>query len=310
MLDFSCWANNSGADIQTFDTPSTVTNVQWMTWRKPRGCTMAYIFCLGGGGGGGGACGGAASTARGGGAGGSCSTQTVTLIPLFLLPDVLYIQAGAGGSGGAGAGGGGVVGGIGVTSFVSITPGTGQMANVVVASGGNNGGAGGGAGTTISSGTGGGLGVISSLAFMNYGSLGFNTFLSSMNGSAGGSQAGAIGGYVSFSTAGLTCTGGAGGAGTTSADFGGGGFNITTGIFMSDSRPASPAAGSFNGSAGPQLLKPFFGYGGCGGSASNAGVGGNGGNGAFGCGGGGGGGGTTGGRGGNGGTGIVYIISF
>ena len=32
---------NGPVDVQTFTHVSTVTNVQWMTWRKPAGKTMA-----------------------------------------------------------------------------------------------------------------------------------------------------------------------------------------------------------------------------------------------------------------------------
>ena len=123
-------------------------------------------------------------------------------------------------------------------------------------------------------------------------------------------MAGAVGGAIALPVTGICNMAGSGGAGTTSADFAGGLYTPVAGAFLSEARPATPAAGSNNGSAGPQLWKPFFSFGGGGGSSSNAGVGGNGGNGACGCGGGGGGGGTTGGRGGNGGAGIVMIISW
>lgn len=118
-------------------------------------------------------------------------------------------------------------------------------------------------------------------------------------------------GYVeAIAETSVLALGGAGGAGTMSADFAGGGYTAIANSWLSEKRPIAPAAGSFDGSGGTQLWNPFFSFGGVGGSSSNAGVGGNGGNGAHGAGGGGGGGGTTGGRGGNGGDGLVIIIWF
>src|SRR5882757_8730137 len=100
--------------MQMFKEPSTVTNLQWHTWLKPRGCSMAYMFCMGGGGGGGGGFTGIATSARGGGGSGGAGGFTRVLMPLFMLPDVLYVQCGAGG---IGVGSGGGTAGVGLLSY-------------------------------------------------------------------------------------------------------------------------------------------------------------------------------------------------
>jgi hypothetical protein len=128
-------------------------------------------------------------------------------------------------------------------------------------------------------------------------------------GVAGGAVAGATGTAQTIPTA-TPFWGATSGAGTTSADFAGGAFTAQADSFFSERRPATPAAGSFDGSSGLTLWKPFYSFGGGGGSSSNTGAGGAGGNGGYGSGGGGGGGGTTGGRGGDGGSGLVMIFSW
>jgi len=99
----------------------SITNTAIMPtyiWKKPRDCQIVYIYAVGGGGGGGGGlcqtkptntynCGGS-----GGGAGGSY----VSLIPANLLPDILYVSPGYGGSGSPG-------GSYGSTSFTNSTGG-------------------------------------------------------------------------------------------------------------------------------------------------------------------------------------------
>ena len=123
-------------------------------------------------------------------------------------------------------------------------------------------------------------------------------------------MAGAIGPPTSIATTSILTQGGAGGAGTTSADFAGGIITAITSSYLSEIRPQGAAAGSNNGSGGFLHRAPFFSFAGLGGSSSNAGVGGLGGNGGRGSGGGGGGAGTTGGRGGDGGGGIVIMTCW
>lgn len=304
MLDLYDLPSATLGDVQIFNCPSTVTNLQWITWRKPQGVAMAYIMCIGGGGGGGGGYTGVSLGAGGGGSGGSSAITRVTL-PAVFLPSVLYIQVGAGGQGGA-AGSGGTAGGGGVLSYVAIAPDITAM-NIVAVSGGA-GAVGGSPGSNTAGGAGGAAGTIAVIASMPLAGPGNFGLIAGQVGVIGGDDAGANGTAITIPTTSVLCQGGSGGAGTTSANFAGGACTSISESYLSEQRPATPAAGSFDGSGGVQLWKPFFSFGGLGGSSSNTGIGGNGGNGAYGAGGGGGGGGTTGGRGGDGGSGIVWIL--
>src|ERR1041385_4783253 len=118
MFDALNLPGRPNADLQQFTRPCTAHNTQWETWRKPRGVSMCQVITIGGGGGGGGGFSGASGTARGGGGGGGSSSMTVLTIASIWLPDVLYVQVGAGGIGG----GPGLAGTDGMTSFVSISP--------------------------------------------------------------------------------------------------------------------------------------------------------------------------------------------
>lgn len=302
MLDAFGFTPNGLGNTQIFNRPSRVTNTQWMTWIKPRGLSMAHIIGFGGGGGGGGGFSAAAGNARGGGGAGGSSGVTRVTIPLFLIPDMLYIQVGVGGLGGP-AGTGGTDGEL---SYVSIAPNTTATNVLLICPNGTLGN--GGSGTAA--GTGGSAGAAGSISQMPLAGLGQFATIGGQAGAAGGAQTGAIGVAIAIPVTSTLCQGGSGGAGTTSADFAGGECTAIANSWLSQQRPATPAAGSFNGSGGPQIWKPFFSFGGLGGSSSNTGLGGNGGNGAHGAGGGGGGGGTTGGRGGDGGGGIVIIICW
>jgi len=294
-----------GADVQIFKRPSTVTNTQWLTWIKPRGKSMINIICIGGGGGGGGGFTRAAAAAGGGGGSGGSSSMSRVTAPLHLIPDMLYIQVGAGG---AGVGSGGGTAGSGILSYVTIYPNT--SASNTIAISGNATAAGGGTGTGAAVGALGAAGTIPLIASMPLAGLGHFDLIAGQAGVAGGAVAGGNGTAQIIPTTSILCTGGSGGAGTTSADFAGGAWTAITNSWLSEQRPATPAAGSVNGGGGFEIWKPMFFFGGTGGSSSNAGAGGAGGNGSFGCGGGGGGAGTTGGRGGDGGSGIVIITCW
>lgn len=306
MLDvFGIPSSTGAADVQVFNTPSTVTNIQWNTWRKPRGKTMCHIICIGGGAGGGGGFTRAAAAAGAGGGGGGSSAVTRVTLPLLYLPDTLYIQVGAGGQGVSSGGG---TAGSGVLSYVSIAPNT--TASNILAISGAAAAVGGGTGTGAAVGAVGTAGTIAVIGSMPLAGMGIFNVIAGQSGAAGGAQAGAVGGAGTIPVTSVITTGGTGGAGTTSADFAGGLWTAIAGSWLSEQRPATPAAGSNNGSSGFELWKPLFFWAGSGGSSSNTAAGGNGGNGSYGCGGGGGGAGTTGGRGGNGGSGIVIIISW
>lgn len=300
MLDFGHLPTPTGnSDVQLFTCPSTVNQLQWHTWLKPRGKTMMHaILASGGGAGGNGATGVAASARVGGGSGGSSGLTRLT-IPLAFVPDALYVQVGRGGDS--------IIGNP-LLSYIAAkysaaTPGTVNPNNIFAVSGAaapTNG--------TIAGAAGAG-GTIATIAAMPLAHMGHFDFIAGTNGASGGAAAGAVGGAAAQPTA-TPFWGASGGAGTTSADFAGGAFTANADSLFSEMRPATAAAGSNHGSGGFTLWTPFISFGGGGGGSSNAGVGGNGGNGGLGCGGGGGGGGTTGGTGGAGGSGFVLIICW
>lgn len=298
------YASGLGNRIQVFTRPCTVTNTQWQTWNRPRGAIWLHIICIGGGGGGGGGFTAAAAAARGGGGGGGGAGVTRVTVPCILLPETLYVQVGAGGQG---VGSGGGTAGSGVLSYVAIAPNT--TASNVVAISGAAGSVGGGTGTGAAAGATGAGSTVAVIGSMPLAGLGLFAVIAGQTSAGGGAQTGAVGGAIAIPVTSALCMGGSGGAGVTAADFAGGLFTAIADSYLSEQRPATPAAGSNNGSGGVQFWDPFFSFSGGGGSASNAGVGGAGGNGAFGSGGGGGGGGTTGGRGGDGGGGIVIMIT-
>jgi hypothetical protein len=297
MLDFSHLPTSNLSDTQIFKRPSTITNTQWTTWLKPRGKTMGYFIAIGGGGGGGAGFGAAAGAARGGGGGGGGASIGRLLVPLFMIPDRLYIQVGAGGLGATSG-----LAAAGIPSFVSLVPDS-TTRNILA---GSNGGNGGGTGTGAAAGTAGTAGaIVTSTGF----DFGINLAIAGNAGAAGGVQGGAVGGSYTQTNSGMP--GGAGGAGSTSADFAGGGYTAAAGLYINSFAPAVAPAGSNPGAHGRSFNDYFYHYSGFGGGSSNTTVGGPGGYGGIGAGGGGGGAGvTTGGRGGDGGSGIVIIVCW
>lgn len=295
--------NGTKNDVQIFNLPSTVTNTQWHQYTIPSWATMLNIICIGGGGGGGGGFTRAAGSAGGGGGSGGSSALTRVTIPTMYLPNNLYIQVGAGGQGVTSG-----TGGSGILSYVSIAPNT--TASNVIAVSGNAGAVGGGTGTGAAVGAAGTAGTIATIANMPLSGLGHFDLIAGQVGVTGGAVAGGNGTAQSIPVTSVLTSGGTGGAGTTSADFAGGAWTAITNSLLSEMRPATPAAGSNDGSGGFMSWRPLFSFGGTGGSSSNTGIGGNGGNGAYGSGGGGGGAGTTGGRGGDGGSGLVIITAW
>ncbi len=305
MLDINHLITRPGVDVQVFTLPSTVTNLQWHTWNRPRGTAFSQMLAIGGGGGGGGGFTRVAGAAGGGGGGGGGSGHAQLAIPLELLPDMLYIQVALGGVGGLGGGGG-----TGMISYISFFPNLSAAFNNILASTIASG-SGGAAGTGTGAGAGGGSGTATTIATGNpLAGLGIWNSTVGQVGTAGGVQTGSGGTNIAFPTIGLLTMGGTGGGGTTFGDFVGGGITAIANSLLSDIRPTNAAAGSNDGSGGFNVMKPFFSFPGMGGGASNAGVGGRGGNGFYGSGGGGGGAGTTGGRGGDGGNGLVIIVSY
>ncbi len=313
MLDVLDLPNSfGGADVQVFTRPTVTTNKDFSTWIKPRGKTMLWMLCVGGGGGGGGGFTRAAGNAGAGGGGGGGSAQARLTIAACCVPDVLWIQVGAGGVGKSSGGG---TAGSGILSYVSIMPDVGNALNIVLKSGAAAA-VGGGTGTGTTAGAAGTAGTINTIAGSPLAGNGIYQFIAGQVGIIGGAAAGAVGGDQSLPTTGVTCMGGAGGAGTTSADFHGG-CNGPGGVsamqLLAQYGGATPVAGSVDGAGGYLLgppSAPWWSFSGQGGGASNSGIGGNGGYGGPGSGGGGGGAGTTGGRGGDGGSGIVIIVAW
>lgn len=298
------------ADVQIFNQPTTANQVQWHTWIKPRGKSMFSILAVSGGAGGGGGFTAAAAAARGGGGSGGSSGLTRVTGMLSLIPDRLFVQVGAGG---IGVGSGGGTAGSGVLSYVCVavslaTPGTVQATNVLAVSGAAAP-TGGGTGTGAAVGALGAAGTIATIGAMPLAHMHQFSLIAGTAGVAGGAVAGANGTAQTIPTA-TPFWGATSGAGTTAADFAGGAFTAQADSYFSERRPATPAAGTNNGSGGYTIFRPFYSYGGGGGSSSNAAAGGAGGNGGYGAGGGGGGGGTTGGRGGDGGSGLVIITCW
>ncbi len=310
MLDVFNLISNSKADISVFTNATvTATSAIGVPWVRPRGVSMAFVLCVGGGAGGGGGFTGLAANDKGGGGGGASSSTNCALVPLFLLPETLYVYVGAGGAGGAS----GVAGLIGQNSTVSTSPINPTLEWVVTSRSRSstkepNGGQ---PGTAVAAGS---AGSASGQASPPMGFCLASQFSNGSAGSAGGAALGGAGAAQTISISNSSaevCGGGAGGAGTTGTSTAGGSYTAIAASLISEARAAAPAVGSFNGSGGFQMANLFYNFGGCGGSAPGAtGLGGNGGNGVNGSGGGGGGAGSTAGRGGDGGNGFVVIICW
>lgn len=288
--DFFGAPTGAKADVQVF-----TTGTLWQTWTRPRGCSMAYMVAISGGGGGGGGFTGASGTFRGAGGGGGSGGMGKLLIPIFFLPDRLYVQVGLGGNGGIAAGASGTNGS---ASYVSV--GLSTTAAFVVLQSSATGGRFGANGTSGANGTGGGADTAATASrYSQAGISGFNAGLAcdttdlslgrtygypvpGCSGRSGDSSGGELPGREYFAIgAWPQIAGGLGGGGDGSG-----------------------------GTYTPFNLQAVGGTGG--GSGTGAGINGGKGGGGFGAGsgGGGGGGGTAGGNGGKGAGGLVYIVSW
>ena len=289
------YPESQSADVKIF---STGTGGSWQTWNRPRGKSMCSILVIGAGAGGGGGMSGASGTVRGGGAGGGSGAIARCIIPIYMLPDVLYVQVGVGGAGGAAT----VAGTAGQRSYISVAPNT-TAANIVMQSGAAAA-TGGAAGSTGGSATAGAAETISTVTLCILAQAGVLTFIAGKIGAIGGVVGGGVGASNTLLTSSFLC-GGAGGGTTPAAntDFAGG---TQTGAGIFPTIAGGVSGGATHASGGYIIQRPFISYGGAGGGTSQT-TAGNGGNGATGSGGGGGGGGVTGGRGGKGGDGLVII---
>jgi hypothetical protein len=287
MLDFSHIPTNTGATtVDTFIGYSTVTTLNLQTWVKPRGKTMARILLVGAGGNGGTGVIGANSAAAGGGGGGS-GAQTSITIPLWAIPDVLFLQLAAGGSA--------------LGSYIAVASGAYFTNTTLIASaaGGN-----GGNGAAAVGGAAGAAGAAATAASM---ALGFQWLDSTLIGQAGIIGGAAVAGAaLTLPATGLLVTGGTGGGGLPAAATAGtaGGAFTVVGAFPAQVGGAAQATATSPAVSGSHGFSPIagltYGYGGTGGgsthgTATGAGlVQSSGGNGAAGCGGGGMGGALTG----------------
>lgn len=302
MLDLGHIPLGRNCDVQIF---RSAGQFQWV---KPRGRTMCTMFLGAAGGGGGGGHTAAAGNQRGGGGGGSSSGQWRLEIPTILFPDYLIVEIGAGGLGGAATfdGSDGTATKLywpsQATTLISVPPGLKGLKGD-----GTVGGTGGTAGTAAA--------VTAALS-----QLGVVISIGGVAGAVGHASAGGN------SVIAFVFSGGASGAGATSADAtAAGGTNaIPSGYaYMPNiGGGTGGAAGGNPGGHGYQVMPadiygglssatPMWFMGGAGGGSSGtSGVGGRGGDGNNGSGGGGGGGGVTGGAGGNGGDGIAIFVSW
>lgn len=287
------------ADLQVFN----ATGGTFQLWQRPKGKSMCMMIVIGSGSGGGAGFTGLTATVRGGGGGGGSGAIARVTIPIFALPDMLYVQVGRGGQGGLSSTSNGSAG---ERSFVSLAPNT-TAANLVMASGAAAA-SGGTAGSVAGSAAAGGAETISTILICINAMMGITQFIAGKIGSVGGVVGGGNGSSNTLQISHFL--NGGGGGGTTPAantDFLGG-TQLTAGIFPTLS---SPIAGSaLNSSGGMLIQRPFISYGGVGGITGGAGQAGKGGDGALGSGGGGGGGGITFGQGGRGGDGLVLIYSW
>ena len=283
MLDFSHIPTPYGAaTVEYFQGDGNSVK----TWQKPRGKTMCHILAVGAGGNGGNGAVGANSTAAGGGGGGS-GGQTSLLMPLWALPDTIYLALGFS------------INGVRISIFPDAVANN-QL--VVVPAGGNGGNA---AGATA-----GAAGTAGAASAANQMPLGFQWVETALAG-----QAGIIGGTtvagaaLTLPVTGLLVTGGTGGGGLPAAAAtatNGGSFTVpaTPSPFPAHSGGIGSATATVPAQGGSTgycpIAKLLYNYGGTGsssthGTATGAGLAqARGGDGAPGCGGGGSGGGLTG----------------
>ena len=290
MLDLSFFPKPSPyADVQTFLGDATAVDACLKTWIKPRGKTMCQITLVGAGSNGGTGVVGANSVSAGG-AGGQSGAITVVEMPLWMIPDRLYLSL-AGRKPTATAN---------FASKVAIGP-TSVPSNVIAfANGGLHGG-------NASAGTGGTVGTAAAIAVASNMPLGWMfsvSVVASQVGTAGGAAVAAA--NVTLPVTGAFVTGGSGGGGLpAAAATGTNGGNISgAGEFMALSGGNGSATATVPAQRGNAGMRPVancgFLYGGTGsasthGTATTTGlVQGSGGDGMPGCGGGGMGGALTG----------------
>ena len=113
----------------------------YQTWQKPPGISFVHIIAIGGGGGGGGGRANDDSALIYGAVGGASAAFASCFYPAYSIPDILYINVGAGGAGGIGTGLGinGGDGGTGLQTRVGWRPNTTAIFNLCSANPGSGG---------------------------------------------------------------------------------------------------------------------------------------------------------------------------
>jgi len=339
MIDFKHIIDRTDANIQVFVGGKTRAEyTHYETWNKPAGVKWIYMMAVGAGGS------GSSTQAFGssgpGGAGGGSGGQTTAFLPAFFVPDLLFVDVGAGGDPVSAALADGIAG-----THTDIRSDIGQNALVQqqVSFCFAYGGSGGVSPTVVSTGGVGGTGAsISQIANSVPSGRGLFSFFAGQSGTNGGNNGSSgLGHGINqlYPSDGLCVTGGTGGGGggNTTAYYGGGfigpGANNApdfapygNSVYIPGILPATPTQRGQDGwnqlnnifSSGQGFIMNRGGQGG-GGSGTPAGGGtagmaGAGGAGAPGCGGGGSGGLTTTmstlAPSGAGGPGFAIIISF
>jgi hypothetical protein len=260
----------------------------FQTWSKPPGISFVHIITIGAGAGGSSGLGtNTTAGSLGGGGGGGSGGMTSVFLPAYLVPDILHINVGLGGSGGATTTsttvrGTGVAGG---ATYVGYYPNQGAGYTLCVANAGAAG---------NSAGTGGGGGPIMVSTNMPVSQFGLRTYVVGQNGTQGTISSG-----VGSLTAVYRITGGMGawGGGTIGPTFSPpADYALTT--YLPQTDPTLPGAGgmsdllkfifttgmpprSTTGSSSPEAGNSAFGCGGPGGASGNpnSGAGGRGGDG-------------------------------
>jgi hypothetical protein len=290
MLDLSYFQNSGNVNTQIFTNAGS-----WVTWQKPRSAKFVNILCIGSGGGGSNGVSSSVSVRGSGGGGGGGGGIVRAQFQASILPDILYVYTGAGGTGSLGGSQKTTIdpGQNGEKSYICLIPDTSSVSNIVVTSGNlsargatNNG----GAGETIA--------TVANAIFLNLG-----TFIAVAG--IAGTNGGAASGNAGITPSQIT-TGGTGGNGVGAA----GGFTAA-GFYPTVPTTLSVAGVGLAGKNGFMFTKPVLAFlGGSGGGGAGTGPGGKGGDASYGCGGGGGGGcQNVGGNGGRGGDGLIIITT-
>ena len=264
MLDFSHIPTPSpNADVQAFYSPVGITGLgadYTHKWIKPRGKSMLHILLIGRGGNGGTGVIGANSTAAGGG-GGASGSQVALTIPMWAIPDELYILMGAFNAN---------------SSWITVSPpvnASSPAVNTVLALAANGGNGGNASGATA--GTAGAVGTTPAANTMPLGWTWADAVIGGQAGIAGGTTG--AGAALTLPTTGLIVTGGTGGAGLGTAGVAGtagGAFTVpSSNMFFAHPGGAGGSAATTppnQGTHGYQIWQKLaYWYGGTGGGSTH-----------------------------------------